>query len=52
MVATAWAVYVHGEAGRRWVGRNGLLGLLAREIPDGIPRLMQSLSLGKFLEER
>jgi hypothetical protein len=19
MVATAWAVYVHGEAGRRWV---------------------------------
>jgi ADP-dependent NAD(P)H-hydrate dehydratase len=52
MVATAWAVYLHGEAGRRWVGRNGHLGLLAREIPDGIPRLMQSLSLGKYLEER
>ncbi len=38
--ATAWAVYLHGNAGRRWVERNGRLGLLAREIAEEIPRLM------------
>jgi ADP-dependent NAD(P)H-hydrate dehydratase len=43
LVATAWAVYLHGEAGRRWVERSGKLGLLAREIPHDIPQLMQSL---------
>jgi ADP-dependent NAD(P)H-hydrate dehydratase len=43
LVATAWAVYLHGEAGRRWVKRSGKLGLLAREIPHDIPQLMQSL---------
>ena len=43
-VATAWAVYLHGEAGRDWVERNGQLGLLAREIPNHIPRLMQSMA--------
>jgi ADP-dependent NAD(P)H-hydrate dehydratase len=43
LVATAWAVFLHGEAGRRWVERNGQLGLLAREIPADIPRLMQSV---------
>jgi ADP-dependent NAD(P)H-hydrate dehydratase len=45
LIATAWAVYLHGEAGCRWVERNGQLGLLAREIADEIPRLMQSLAL-------
>ena len=44
LVATAWAVYLHGEAGRDWVERNGQLGLLAREIPNHIPRLMQSMA--------
>jgi ADP-dependent NAD(P)H-hydrate dehydratase len=44
LVATAWAVYLHGEAGRRWVERNGRLGLLARQIPELIPRLMQSFA--------
>jgi ADP-dependent NAD(P)H-hydrate dehydratase len=43
-LATAWAVYLHGNAGRRWVEHNGRLGLLAREIADEIPRLMQSLA--------
>lgn len=44
LLATAWAVYLHGEAGRRWVERNGSLGLLARQIPGEIPSLMQSLA--------
>jgi hydroxyethylthiazole kinase-like uncharacterized protein yjeF len=41
--AAAWAVYLHGEAGRRWVEQNGQLGLLAREIPDRIPALLRDL---------
>jgi hydroxyethylthiazole kinase-like uncharacterized protein yjeF len=44
LLATAWAVYLHGEAGRRWVERNGSLGLLARQIPGEIPSIMQSLA--------
>jgi ADP-dependent NAD(P)H-hydrate dehydratase len=44
ILATAWAVYLHGNAGRRWVERKGQLGLLAREIADEIPRLMHSLA--------
>jgi ADP-dependent NAD(P)H-hydrate dehydratase len=44
LLATAWAVYLHGNAGRRWVERNGQLGLLAREIAEEIPRLMDSLA--------
>lgn len=43
-LATAWAVYLHGIAGRRWVKHHGKLGLLAREIADEIPGLMQSLA--------
>jgi hydroxyethylthiazole kinase-like uncharacterized protein yjeF len=43
-LATIWAVYLHGEAGRRLAKRNGTLGLLAREIPGEIPRIMQELS--------
>jgi ADP-dependent NAD(P)H-hydrate dehydratase len=42
-LATIWAVYMHGEAGRRLAKRNGTLGLLAREIPGEIPRIMQEL---------
>lgn len=43
--AAAWAVYLHGEAGRKWVERNGRLGLLAREIPDELPSLMRELEM-------
>jgi hydroxyethylthiazole kinase-like uncharacterized protein yjeF len=43
-LATIWAVYMHGEAGRRLAKRNGTLGLLAREIPGEIPSIMQELS--------
>jgi hydroxyethylthiazole kinase-like uncharacterized protein yjeF len=45
-VATIWAVYMHGEAGRRLAKRNGTFGLLAREIPGEIPTIMQDLSGG------
>lgn len=44
VLATIWAVYMHGEAGRRLAGRNGAFGLLAREIPGEIPGIMQELS--------
>jgi hydroxyethylthiazole kinase-like uncharacterized protein yjeF len=42
-LAAIWAVYMHGEAGRRLAKRNGALGLLAREIPGEIPSIMQEL---------
>jgi hydroxyethylthiazole kinase-like uncharacterized protein yjeF len=42
-LATIWAVYMHGEAGRRLARRHGTLGLLAREIPGEIPSIMQEL---------
>ena len=42
-VATAWAVYMHAEAGRRLAGRAGPLGFLAREIPGEIPAIMHEL---------
>jgi hydroxyethylthiazole kinase-like uncharacterized protein yjeF len=45
VVAAAWAVYLHGEAGRNWVKRNGRLGLLAREIADEVPALMRGLDV-------
>ena len=43
--ATVWAVYMHGEAGRRLTERYGTFGLLAREIPGEIPAIMSELSL-------
>jgi hydroxyethylthiazole kinase-like uncharacterized protein yjeF len=43
-LATIWAVYMHGEAGCRLASRIGTLGLLAREIPDEIPKIMQELA--------
>lgn len=43
-LATIWAVYMHGEAGCRLASRIGTLGLLAREIPDEIPAIMQELT--------
>jgi ADP-dependent NAD(P)H-hydrate dehydratase len=44
--ATAWAVYLHAQAGRRLADRYGPLGLLAREIPGEIPAIMNELTVG------
>ena len=43
-LATAWAVYMHGQAGRNLSARNGTFGLLAREIPGEIPGIMRELT--------
>jgi ADP-dependent NAD(P)H-hydrate dehydratase len=40
LVATAWGVWLHGEAGRRLGERVGPLGFLARELLAEIPGLM------------
>ena len=42
--ATLWAVYMHGEAGRRLSTKHGALGALAREIPTEIPSIMRDMS--------
>lgn len=42
--AALWAVYLHGAAGRAIEQRRGLLGLLARELLDEIPQIMNALS--------
>jgi ADP-dependent NAD(P)H-hydrate dehydratase len=44
-LATAWAVYMHGQAGRNLSERLGRFGLLAREIPGEIPHIMRDLAL-------
>lgn len=38
--AAAWAVWLHGEAGRARAADTGPIGFLARELLDPIPRLM------------
>jgi ADP-dependent NAD(P)H-hydrate dehydratase len=43
-LATAWAVYMHGQAGRNLSARHGAFGLLAREIPGEIPAIMRELT--------
>jgi NAD(P)H-hydrate repair Nnr-like enzyme with NAD(P)H-hydrate dehydratase domain len=43
-LATAWAVYMHGQAGRKLADRHGPFGLLAREIPGEVPAIMRELS--------
>ena len=43
-LATVWAVFLHGEAGRQLASRNGTLGLLAREIPGEVPLIMQDFT--------
>jgi ADP-dependent NAD(P)H-hydrate dehydratase len=43
LLATAWAVYMHAEAGLRLSKRIGPLGFLARKIPDEIPAIMREL---------
>lgn len=40
LVATAWAVWLHGEAGRRCGERIGPIGFLARELLALVPGLM------------
>lgn len=42
-VALLWAVYLHGEAGRRLARTRGRLGFLARELPAEIPALLAEL---------
>ena len=42
LTALLWAVWLHGEAGRRLSRRIGQVGFLAREIPGEIPGLLQS----------
>jgi hydroxyethylthiazole kinase-like uncharacterized protein yjeF len=39
--ATCWGVALHAQAGERLGARLGLLGYLAREIPDEIPALLE-----------
>lgn len=41
--ASVWAVFIHGEAGRRLEKRVGRIGFLAREIPDEVPAILESL---------
>jgi len=43
LVATAWAVWLHGEAGRRCAERQGPLGFLARELLAHVPGLMRGV---------
>jgi ADP-dependent NAD(P)H-hydrate dehydratase len=40
MLAAAWAVWVHGQAGRTLTARYGGPGLLARELVDLVPELL------------
>jgi hydroxyethylthiazole kinase-like uncharacterized protein yjeF len=40
LTALLWAVWCHGEAGRRLGKKVGTLGYLAREIPDEVPALL------------
>jgi ADP-dependent NAD(P)H-hydrate dehydratase len=40
VTALLWAVYLHGEAGRRLGERIGTLGYLAREIPGEVPAIL------------
>ncbi len=43
-LATAWAVYMHGQAGRNLTKKYGAFGLLSREIPGEIPAIMRQLT--------
>lgn len=43
LVATAWAVWAHGEAGRRCAEQIGPLGFLARDLLGQVPGLLRVL---------
>jgi hydroxyethylthiazole kinase-like uncharacterized protein yjeF len=44
--ATAWAVWLHAEAGHRLARRVGPLGFLARELLAEVPTIMADLTAG------
>lgn len=44
--ASCWGVALHALAGERLAQRMGLLGYLARELPDEIPALLEQAALG------
>lgn len=41
--AMLWAVWLHGEAGRRCAEQIGPIGFLARELLAHVPSLMRGL---------
>lgn len=41
--ASLWAVILHAEAGRRLTKSVGVLGFMARELPEQVPHLLSSL---------
>ena len=43
--ATCWGVALHALAGERLAARMGLLGYLARELPDEIPSLLEQAAI-------
>lgn len=43
LVACAWGVWLHGEAGRACAAALGPIGFLARELLPQVPRLMASI---------
>ena len=43
LVATLWAVWLHGEAGRRCAEQIGPLGFLARELLAHVPALLRGV---------
>ena len=45
LVAAAWGVWLHGEAGKAAGARVGPLGFLARELPRELPALMAAQCL-------
>ena len=44
--AACWGVALHARAGDKLAERFGTLGYLAREIPDQVPALMESIARG------
>ena len=44
--AVCWGVALHARAGDKLAERFGTLGYLAREIPDQVPALMESIARG------
>jgi NAD(P)H-hydrate repair Nnr-like enzyme with NAD(P)H-hydrate dehydratase domain len=44
--ASCWGVALHALAGERLAARIGLLGYLARELPDEIPSLLEQAAQG------
>lgn len=40
LVATGWAIWLHGHSGRRMAARHGPIGFLARELLEEMPRLL------------